>query len=109
MVAIGLLEDRVKKAELHVQTEDQTMTRYSFREFVLHSDTGFLTRHGTDVPMQPQVLEVLKYLITHRTRIVSKDELVDALWDGRVVSDAVLNTRIRDVRRILGDDGKTKR
>lgn len=109
MDADRLLEDRVKKAELHVQTEDQTMTRYSFGEFVLHSDTGFLTRHGTDVPMQPQVLEVLKYLINNRTRIVSKDELVDALWDGRVVSDAVLNTRIRDVRRVLGDDGKAKR
>lgn len=54
--------------------------------------------------MQPQVLGLLVYLVENRDRIVSKDELVEVLWEGRAVSDAVLNTRLRDVRRVLVDD-----
>ncbi|MEM9223462.1 MAG: tetratricopeptide repeat protein [Pseudomonadota bacterium] len=71
--------------------------------------TGFLRRRDVDIALQPQVLSVLRYLLENRDRIVSKDELVEALWDGRIVSDAALNTRLRDVRRALGDDGKEQR
>lgn len=68
-----------------------------------------LLRDGAEVPLQPQVLSLLAYLIENRDRIVSKDELIDALWNGRIVSDAALNTRIRDVRRALEDDGREQR
>lgn len=85
------------------------MTRHCFGEFELHVDPGCLWRRGVEIPLQPQVLALLLYLVENRDRIISKDELVERLWDGRIVSDAVLNTRIRDVRRALEDDGKSQR
>ena len=54
MDADTLLEELVKKAEFYVHSSEQSVTQYRFGEFVLHPGTGFLTRHGTDVPMQPQ-------------------------------------------------------
>jgi TolB-like protein len=67
-----------------------------------------LRRAGTVVPIEPQVFDVLAYLLQHRDRIVSKDELFDAVWQGRIVSDAALNSRISAARRAVGDDGNTQ-
>jgi pimeloyl-ACP methyl ester carboxylesterase/DNA-binding winged helix-turn-helix (wHTH) protein len=55
---------------------------------------------------EPQVFSLLVYLIENRDRVVSKDELFDAVWEGRIVSDATLNTRINAARKALGDSGK---
>lgn len=103
------LEDGVKKPEYPVQNGRQLGKNFRFGDFVLQTSGGGLTRLGTDVPLQPQVLALLEFLVENRDRIVSKDELVDTIWEGRIVSDAVLNTRIRDVRRALGDDRKAQR
>ncbi|GGX89033.1 hypothetical protein GCM10007160_15460 [Litchfieldella qijiaojingensis] len=72
-------------------------------------DAARLLDSGQPVPLEPQVLSLLKYLVENRDRIVSKDELIDEIWQGRVVSDAALNTRIRAVRRALGDDRAQQR
>ena len=64
---------------------------------------------GAAVPVEPQVFDVLVYLVQHRDRIVSKDELFETVWQGRVVSDAALNSRISAARRAVGDDGNAQK
>jgi TolB-like protein/Tfp pilus assembly protein PilF len=67
-----------------------------------------LRRAGTVVPIEPQVFDVLAYLVQNRGRIVSKDDLLEAVWQGRIVSDAALTSRISAARRAVGDDGNTQ-
>src|SRR3712207_281303 len=68
-----------------------------------------LRRGGTPVPMEPQVFDVLAYLVAHRDRVVPKEELMDAVWGGRFVSESAVTSRIKQVRRALGDDGQAQR
>lgn len=77
---------------------------YRFDDFVFDPDAAGLVKAGRAVALEPQVVSLLKHLIENRGRIVSKDELIAEIWDGRAISDAALNTRIRAVRRALGDD-----
>lgn len=76
----------------------------------LELDTSrFQVRRGKEVlPVQPQVFDVLHYLVANHDRIVSKEELFSKVWSGRVVSEATLSSRIKDVRQLIGDDGKTQ-
>ena len=59
--------------------------------------------------MTPQVFDLLEYLIRNRERVVSKDELINAVWNGRIVSDAALTTRLNAVRGAIGDTGEEQR
>jgi TolB-like protein len=61
------------------------------------------------IALEPKAFDLLAYLVRHRDRVVSKTELLDAVWDGRIVSESALTTRINAVRRGLGDDGATQR
>lgn len=65
-----------------------------------------LRRGATLVHVQPQVFDLLIYLITHRDRVVSRDQMVEAVWEGRSVSDVTLNSRVNAARHAIGDDGK---
>jgi DNA-binding winged helix-turn-helix (wHTH) protein len=64
---------------------------------------------GESVPLEPQVFDVLLYLLEHRDRVVGKDELFDKVWDGRIVSESTLTSRINAVRRAINDTGKEQR
>ncbi len=67
-------------------------------------------RRGTEaVAVAPQVFDLLDYLIRHRERVVSKDDLIAAIWDGRIVSDAALTTRLNVARSAIGDSGEEQR
>jgi TolB-like protein len=79
---------------------------YRFGDFALDTDSLELTQAGKAVEVEPQVFSLLACLIENRERVVSKDELIERVWDGRIVSDGTLNTRINSVRRAVGDDGK---
>jgi TolB-like protein len=68
-----------------------------------------LWRGGELLKLEPQVFDLLVYLIRHRDRVVGKDDLLQAVWGGRIVSDAALTTRINAARRALGDDGERQR
>ena len=68
-----------------------------------------LLDHGVPVPMEPQVYDVLSYLVIHRDRVVPKEELLDEIWGDRFVSESALTSRIKAARRALGDDGVTQR
>jgi len=78
---------------------------FRFGEYEVDSERQELRRAGAVVPIEPQVFDVLMHLITHRDRVVGKDELFETVWQGRIVSDAALNSRISAARRAIGDDG----
>ncbi len=79
---------------------------YRFGEYALDTQSYTLQRAGVVVPLEPQVFSVLLYLMKNRDRVVSRDDLVEAVWDGRVVSDAAISSRISSVRQAVGDNGK---
>jgi TolB-like protein/Tfp pilus assembly protein PilF len=83
--------------------------RYSFENYVLDTARHELRRNGLIVPAAPQALDLLAFLIQHRDRIVSKDQLVAGVWEGRVITDSALTTRLNVVRVILGDSGQEQR
>ena len=79
--------------------------RYSFDGFELDTESYELHGDSEPVSVEPQVFELIAYLIEHRDRLVSKNELLDAIWGDRFVSESTLTTRVRSARRALGDDG----
>jgi TolB-like protein len=68
-----------------------------------------LRRGGELVALPPQAFDLLVFLVQHRDRVISKDDLLRGVWDGRIVSDSAITTRINAVRRALGDDGTAQR
>jgi adenylate cyclase len=82
---------------------------YLFEDFVLDTDKRELRRGADVVSVAPQVFDVLDYLIRNRERVVSKDDLVTAIWDGRIIADAALTTRLKAVRSVIGDSGEGQR
>ncbi len=74
--------------------------------FELDGERFELRRDGTAVAVEPQVLSVLMHLVVHRDRLVTRDELVDSVWNGRIVSDAAISSRITSARHALGDSGE---
>jgi len=83
--------------------------RYVFADCELDTERRELCRSGKVVPVAPQVFDLLELLLRHRVRVVSKDDLIDAIWNGRSVSDAALTTRLNVARKAIGDDGDEQR
>ncbi|MGF6426520.1 winged helix-turn-helix domain-containing protein [Bradyrhizobium elkanii] len=83
--------------------------RYFFEDFSFDTDRREL-RRGTDIiAIAPQVFDLLDYLIGNRERVVSKDDLIGAIWQGRIVSDVALTTRLNAARKAIGDPGDEQR
>jgi DNA-binding winged helix-turn-helix (wHTH) protein/tetratricopeptide (TPR) repeat protein len=68
-----------------------------------------LRRGGEIIDVEPQVFDVLAYLLRHRERVVPKTELLDQIWGNRFVSESALSSRIKSARRAVGDTGKDQR
>jgi adenylate cyclase len=83
--------------------------RYLFENFAFDTDRRELHRGPDVVSIAPQVFDLLEYLIRSRERVVSKDDLINAVWNGRIVSDAALTTRLNAVRAAVGDTGEEQR
>ena len=83
--------------------------RYLFEEFAFDTDRRELHRGADVVAIAPQVFDLLDYLIRNRERVVSKDDLISAIWNGRIVSDAALTTRLNIARSVIGDTGHEQR
>jgi DNA-binding winged helix-turn-helix (wHTH) protein len=79
--------------------------RFRFTDFEIDVARQELRRAGAIVHIEPQVFDLLVHLIRNRDRIVGKDELIDTVWQGRIVSEATLSSRISAARRALGDSG----
>ena len=83
--------------------------RYLFEEYAFDTDRRELHRGADVVSVAPQVFDLLDYLIRNRERVVSKDDLINAIWNGRIVSDAALTTRLNVARNAIGDSGEEQR
>jgi TolB-like protein len=82
---------------------------YRFGPFELDVARVELRADGEPRPVEPQVFALLAFLVEHRERMVSRDEILEKVWDGRVVSDSALASRIKSARKALGDDGTAQR
>jgi TolB-like protein/Tfp pilus assembly protein PilF len=82
---------------------------YSSAHFSVDTSAFRLERDGKSCALEPQVFDLIVYLIEHRDRVVTRDELLDNLWQGRIVSESAINARIKLARKALGDDGKQQR
>ena len=78
---------------------------FLFNKFCLDTDRRELNANGVGVAVEPQVFDLLEFLIRHRDRVVSRDDLIEHVWSGRLVSESALATRINAARRVIGDDG----
>jgi TolB-like protein/Tfp pilus assembly protein PilF len=83
--------------------------RYLFEDYAFDTDRRELHRGADVVSVAPQVFDLIDYLIRNRERVVSKDDLIDAIWNGRIVSDAALTTRLNAARTAIGDSGEEQR
>jgi TolB-like protein/Tfp pilus assembly protein PilF len=80
--------------------------QFHFSDHVLDARLRELTRAGETVGVEPQVFDLLVYLVQNRNRVVSKDDLIETVWDGRIVSESTLTSRINAARKAVGDSGK---
>jgi TolB-like protein/Flp pilus assembly protein TadD len=83
--------------------------RYLFEEYAFDTDRRELHRGADVVSVAPQVFDLLDYLIRNRERVVSKDNLINAIWNGRIVTDVALTTRLNAARTAIGDSGEEQR
>jgi TolB-like protein len=82
---------------------------YRFDRFELDLATAELRANGERCPLQPQVFALLAILVENSERLVSRDEILEKVWDGRVVTNSALSSRVKSARQVLGDDGKAQR
>ena len=82
---------------------------YSFENFTLDTARRELRRGSALIAIQPQVFDLLAYLTRNREHVISKDELFAAVWNGRIVSESTLSTRINAARSAIGDSGQEQR
>jgi len=82
---------------------------YRFDKFAVDTTAFELLTGGERIDAQPQVIELLIFLLQNQNRIVSRDEIFGQVWKNRVVSDAALSSRIKTLRQVLGDDGETQK
>lgn len=82
---------------------------YQFNQFFLDTDQYHLKGGTNNIAIEPQVFDLLVYLIENRDRVVSRDELLETLWKGKVVTEAALNSRLKAVRKAIGDTGRAQK
>ena len=79
--------------------------KYAFDRFQLVVARGELVLGDRQLPLEPRMCALLCLLVENHDRLVSKSELLEKVWDGRVVSDTAISTVIKSTRKVLGDDG----
>lgn len=82
---------------------------FRFENWELDNGTYELRQDGRQCQVEPQVFSVLDFLLRNHDRVVGRDELLDKVWHGRVVSDATLSTCIKSARQAIGDNGQAQR
>src|SRR5262249_7653028 len=82
---------------------------FLFEDYALDTDRRELCRGSSLLSVEPQVFDLLVFLISNRDRVVCKDDLLASVWDGRNVSESSLASRINAARRAVGDTGEQQR
>jgi DNA-binding winged helix-turn-helix (wHTH) protein len=85
-----------------------TEMQFLFANHTLDIDRRELRRGSEPIAVEPQVFDLLIYLVENRNRVVSKDDLIASVWDGRIVSDSTLTSRINAARKAIGDSGRIR-
>jgi len=83
--------------------------QFLFADHTLDTDRRELRRGNASVALEPQVFDLLVYLVENRERVVSKDDLIASVWSGRIVSDSTLTSRINAARMAIADNGEDQR
>src|SRR5262245_1704014 len=83
--------------------------QYAFEDYVIDSDRRELTRSAEPIAVGPQVFDLLLHLVRNREHVVSKEELLDEVWSGRIVSESTLTSHINAARKAVGDSGQEQR
>src|ERR1700730_7356250 len=95
------VEDRSARPTLR-----KTAVRFAFGDHVVDVDRRELRRGAERIALEPQVFDLLVYLLNNRDRVVSRDDLLAAVWNGRIVSESTVTSRINAVRKAIGDSGR---
>lgn len=80
--------------------------RYQFSDYILDTDALELSKNGVLVHSEPQVIKLLALFVENNNRLITKEEINKVVWQGRIVSEAALSSRIKTLRHLLGDTGK---
>ena len=80
--------------------------KYQIAEYTVDTARYRITSRDAVIPAEPKVFDLLVYLIRHRDRVLSREELFKEVWEGREVSDATLSNHIKSARKVLGDNGE---
>ncbi|MEP3051802.1 MAG: winged helix-turn-helix domain-containing protein [Erythrobacter sp.] len=83
--------------------------KWGFEDFTLDSEAFELRKGDEPLQAEPQVLSLLILLVENQGKLLKKDDIIDAIWDGRAISDAALSSRVKSVRQLLGDSGREQR
>ena len=83
--------------------------QFLFEDYVLDTERRELRRGSALLSMEPQVFDLLVFLVRNRDRVVSKDDLLASVWGGRIVSESTLFSRINAARHAIGDSGDRQR
>ena len=83
--------------------------QFFFADHTLDTDRRELRRGSERIAVEPQVFDLLVYLVQNRDRVVTKDDLIASVWRGRIVSDSTLTSRINAARKAVGDSGEDQR
>lgn len=106
---IGRLVAIVQVGRRSVVKDPTAFMIYQFEDCALDTERREFRRGGVSVPLEPQVFDLLEFLIRNRERVVRKDDVFNAVWGGRAVSDAALDTRLSAARAAIGDRGAQQR
>src|SRR5580698_9583969 len=83
--------------------------QFLFADHTLDTERRELRRGSQAIAVEPQVFDLLVYLVQNRDRVVSKDDLIASVWEGRIVSESTLTSRINATRTAVGDNGKDQK
>src|SRR5690349_9784535 len=80
--------------------------KYRIAEILIDTARFRISSGDSPVAVEPKVFDLLVYLLAHRDRVVTREELFKEVWDGREVSDATLSNHVKSARKVLGDSGE---
>src|SRR5688572_26741736 len=83
--------------------------KYQIAEYLIDTAQYRISSGDAPIPAEPKVFDLLVYLVQHRERVVTREELFKEVWDGREVSDATLSNHVKSARKVLGDSGELQK